>query len=638
MDMSEQNILKTLRDVFGFDGFRPHQEGIVRAVVEGRDVFAVMPTGAGKSLCYQLPALLRPGVCLVISPLIALMKDQVDAARRKGIRAAYINSSQSAVAQKQVSAALVDGRLDLLYASPERFALPAFVSLLQSVDVSFVAIDEAHCISAWGHDFRPDYLQLSEVKRLLPGCPIAAFTATATLKVASDITAKLALRDPYLLRASFNRSNLFYEVCPKLDAERQVLDFVKKHVGESGIVYRMTRSSVEETASILQANGIKALPYHAGLDDGVRVANQEAFDRGETDVVVATIAFGMGIDKPNIRYVVHGDLPKNIESYYQETGRAGRDGAPAHCLLLFGYGDVPRIGYFIDQITDVPARNHARVCLDAMVDYGSSTRCRRVQMLRYFDEQYEPSNCGMCDVCTASLSKNRVDVTVEAQMLLSAIVRTGNRFGASHIVDIVKGANTQKIRDQGHDRISTYGVGRDRSKQAMQAVLHELVAQEYVKRVGDLYPALVVEPSAGGILSGDTLFYCGQEVLEVFAGSNESKGSLKMMAPGGTAATTVELLEKGMGFDEVAAARDLKVETIVNHVERYLATGKKVNADIVFSLDDGKRDLIVDVLKRQDSHALKPVYDYFGGDVSYEEIRLARLWMKLQQQGEAVAA
>jgi len=492
--------MPTLKSVFGFSCFRPHQEEIVHALLGRRDLFAVMPTGGGKSLCYQLPALLMNGVCLVISPLISLMKDQVDAAQAIGLKAAFLNSSQGAADRNAVVQALKAGVIDLLYVSPERFAMPAFTSLLRTVPLAFVAIDEAHCISEWGHDFRPDYLQLSEIVRTFPDCPVAAFTATATRQVQQDIIAKLGLRAPHLVRASFNRPNLFYQVLPKTDPERQLLDFVRARRGEQGIIYRTTRKSVEKTAAMLNSNGVKALPYHAGLDDRVRIAHQEAFNRDETDVVVATIAFGMGIDKSNVRYVAHGDLPKNIEGYYQETGRAGRDGDPAHCLLLFGYGDIPKITHFFDEITDETARRHAKRCLDDMVRYGSARACRRKQLLAYFNEQYPQENCGMCDVCAGDVEE--ADATIEAQMLMSAIVRTGNRFGAGHIIDIVTGAETQKIRQLGHDQLKTYGVGKEKSKRHFQAVVSNLLAQGWLQQSGDKYPVLQVAARASAVLEG----------------------------------------------------------------------------------------------------------------------------------------
>ncbi len=390
-----------LRALFGFSSFRPYQKDIIQALLEQRDAFVVMPTGGGKSLCYQLPAHLMNGTCLVISPLISLMKDQVDAAKANGLRADLLNSAQSARERDTVIERLMAGALGLLYVSPERFAMTDFIALLKTVSLSFIAIDEVHCISEWGHDFRPDYLNLCEIVKQFPNTPIAAFTATATMMVQQDIVRKLRLRRPHMVRASFNRPNLYYQVLPKTDAENQILRFVQARPGQRGIVYRTKRMDVEDTAEILKANGIRALPYHAGMEDEVRTAHQDAFDRDNVDVIVATIAFGMGIDKPNIRYVLHGDLPKNIEGYYQETGRAGRDGHPAHCLLLFGYGDVPTIRYFINKIDDGPARSHASQCLNDIIRYGASRACRRRQLLAYFGETFTERRCGMCDVCAS---------------------------------------------------------------------------------------------------------------------------------------------------------------------------------------------------------------------------------------------
>ncbi len=714
-------LKKGLQSVFGFSGFRPNQEEIVQAILGRRDVFAVMPTGAGKSLCYQLPALLMPGVCLVISPLISLMKDQVDAARAIGLRASFLNSSQTLGEQRAVSDALRAGFLDLLYVSPERFAMASFTTLLRSVNLSFVAIDEAHCISEWGHDFRPDYLELANIVTLFPDCPIAAFTATATRKVERDIITKLGLRDPFTLRASFNRANLFYEVMPKGDVDRQLLAFVRRHRGEQGIIYRMTRRSVEETAEMFQANGIKALPYHAGLEDSVRAAHQEAFNRDETDVVVATIAFGMGIDKSNVRFVAHGDLPKNIESYYQETGRAGRDGDPAHCLLLFGYGDVPRITYFIDQITDDAARKHARACLDAMARFGSAHVCRRKQLLGYFNEQYPQDNCGMCDVCSGT--GEEVDATVEAQMLLSAMIRTGNRFGGNHIVEVVTGANTQKIRQCGHDRLRTYGVGREKGKGHLHAVLRHLLAKGFVRRTGDRFPVLETTELAGRVLGGGARFRmmkpkddeginmsairavdempCHAPLFEALRALRKEiaeqqgvppfvvfsdrtlrdmsarmpSGEHEMLCVSGVGAHKMEqygaafleaiaafrtehpdvnplvvddyiapftrkgslsetvketgmLMEEGLGVEAIAEKRGLKVDTVMGHIEKLVESGKTV--DINGLVDTEKLKPIVAVLRHQATDELKPVFEHFGGSVPYEDIRLARTWLRLR--------
>ena len=434
--------LKALNRVFGFQDFRPHQEDIVRAIQGGRDVFAVMPTGGGKSLCYQLPSRMLPGTTLVISPLIALMKDQVDAACKIGLRAAYLNSTQTEAERAGTIDRLQGGTLDLLYVAPERLAQESFLNRIRGVKFNLTAVDEAHCISEWGHDFRPDYLHLAKLIDWFPEAPITAFTATATLRVQTDIIERLRLRDPLRVRASFDRSNLYIEVRPKEDIERQILAFVQQYPREAGIVYRTTRESVERTAKHLVAQGLKALPYHAGLDDSLRKANQEAFNRDEVEVMVATIAFGMGIDKSNIRYIVHGDLPKNLESYYQEMGRAGRDGEPAHCVLFYRRGDLPKIQYFIDQLTDENEQRRQRQALARMTAYAQSPVCRRRQILGYFGEKYEPENCRTCDNCTTE--KETVDATVEAQKILSAIFRTGERFGAGHIVDIVSGSEYAK--------------------------------------------------------------------------------------------------------------------------------------------------------------------------------------------------
>ena len=502
--------LKALQRVFGFQEFRPHQEDIVRAIQGGRDVFAVMPTGGGKSLCYQLPSRILPGTTLVISPLIALMKDQVDAACKIGLRAAYLNSSQTEPERTEVVGRLEKGTLDLLYVAPERLAQEAFLNRIKGVKLNLTAIDEAHCISEWGHDFRPDYLQLANLIDYFPEAPIAAFTATATLRVQTDIIERLRLRDPLRVRASFDRPNLFIEVRPKEDIERQILAFIREYPREEGIVYRTTRESVERTASHLAAQGIKALPYHAGLDDALRKANQEAFNRDEVEVMVATIAFGMGIDKSNIRYVVHGDLPKNLESYYQEMGRAGRDGEPAHCVLFYRRGDLPKIHYFIDQLADESERRRQRQALARMTAYAQSSVCRRRQILGYFGEEYEPENCRTCDHCTTE--KETVDATVEAQKILSAVFRTGERFGAGQIIDIVTGANTQRIRQWHHDRLKTYGVGSDRPKKYWLQVIDGLIAQGALAQSEGEYPVLQYGDEGEALLQGKRRFLMVQRV------------------------------------------------------------------------------------------------------------------------------
>lgn len=500
-ETNDASLVKALKGVFGFDGFKPNQKQIIHAILNGRDCIAVMPTGGGKSLCYQLPAHLMSGTCMVISPLISLMKDQVDTAVTTGLHAACITSAQTDQERIRIFSRLRAGELDLLYVSPERFAMETFLNNLKRVPLCLVAVDEAHCISEWGHDFRPDYLYLSEIAKQFPKVPIAAFTATATHRVVQDIIRQLSLRSPHSVRASFDRPNLFYEVVPKNDVETQIIDFVQARKGQPGIVYRTTRNSVDATVAILADSGIDALPYHAGLDDAIRQHNQEAFNRDEVDVIVATIAFGMGIDKPNIRFIVHGDLPKNMEAYYQETGRAGRDGEPAHCVLFFGRGDIQKILYFVDKVENRTERDRLRASLNEMALYSVNTaKCRRRKILAYFGEEFTKHNCGACDVCTGSMEQ--IDITREARMLLSAIVRTGQRFGAGHIIDIICGANTKKIRSLDHDRLPTYGVGKGLTKRYWRQIVDDLLEEDIIRITGGKYPMLKLTDAAFAVLKG----------------------------------------------------------------------------------------------------------------------------------------
>lgn len=494
------DLLSTLKNVFGFQGFRPNQEAIVRSILDRQDVFAVMPTGGGKSLCYQLPAMLLPGTAIVVSPLIALMKDQVDAALANGIPAALMNSSLGADEVADVYRQLKYNKIRLLYIAPERFAMPHFLERLKSASLSFFAIDEAHCVSEWGHDFRPDYLGLSLIPQVFPDIPVAAFTATATPRVQEDIISRIGLRTPRLVRASFNRPNLFYQVRPKSKVETQILEFLRDHRGEAGIVYRTTRDSVDETAAFLKSGGIAALPYHAGLPAEERSRNQVAFNRDEVQVIVATIAFGMGIDKSNVRFVIHADLPRNIEGYYQETGRAGRDGEPAVCLLFFGRGDIPKIRYFINAMTDEQERLMASEKLNQTVGFALHNICRRRQLLAFFGEEYPGDNCGSCDICTGSVEQ--VDITTDAQIIMSAVSRTGQRFGIGHIIDVVSGADTKRVRELRHNEIKTYGAGRDRDKKHWRGVLDELLAQGALLQEGEPYPVLGITKKGAEILYG----------------------------------------------------------------------------------------------------------------------------------------
>src|SRR4030043_966730 len=460
-----------------------------------------MPTGGGKSLCYQLPAQMMRGTAIVISPLISLMKDQVDAASENGISAAFMNSSLNTQKIADIYRMLKYNKLKLLYIAPERFAMAHFLETLKTIRVSLFSIDEAHCISEWGHDFRPDYLSLSVIPKMFPDVPVAAFTATATLKVQEDIIGKIGLRSPHIVRASFNRPNLFYQVIRKSKVDVQILEFLRAHPNDPGIIYRTTRDSVMDTADFLMSKGIAAIPYHAGLTTEERTRNQEAFNRDEAQVIVATIAFGMGIDKSNVRFIIHADLPKNIESYYQETGRAGRDGEPAHCLLFFSRGDIPKSRYFINQISDDMERTIAIEKLNQMAGYASHNVCRRKQLLNFFGEEYPASNCGDCDICAGNVELT--DVTTDAQILISAISRTQQCFGAGHIIDIVTGADTKRIRELRHNEIKTYGAGKHKDKKYWRFLVDELIAQGAVHVDGDRYPVLKLAKKGLDVLYGN---------------------------------------------------------------------------------------------------------------------------------------
>ena len=457
-----EDLGRALKRHFGFSSFRPHQREIIGAILAGRDVFASLPTGGGKSLCYQLPAVVRGGLTLVVSPLISLMKDQVDSAREEGIPAAYLNSTLGAEDARSTWRDLASGSIRLLYASPERLSVAGFRSSLARFGLGLIAVDEAHCISEWGHEFRPDYRSLGLLRGEFPGVPIAAFTATATPQVQADILRQLGLQDPFVVRASFNRPEIFYRVHSRQgDGDEQVLDYVRRHPGEPGIVYRGTRKAVERTAEFLSRAGVAAAAYHAGLDDALRHDRQEAFRKDAVSVVIATIAFGMGIDKPNVRWVIHADLPRSVEGYYQETGRAARDGDDAEALLLWGPGDIAGLRWHIERTEDPGERERAEARLREILQYAQTSVCRRRQLLAHFAEEH-PGGCDRCDVCAGEVA--REDLTEEARKLLSAAVRTGERFGAHHLVDIVTGTRTEKVEERGHDSLPTFGVGADHDR------------------------------------------------------------------------------------------------------------------------------------------------------------------------------
>lgn len=502
---------EALHTVFGYDEFRGDQAAIVEQVIAGGDAVVLMPTGGGKSITYQVPALVREGTGLVISPLIALMHDQVDALRANGVRAAYLNSTQAIDERREVERAYVAGELDLIYVAPERLSSAQTTALLQRGTLSVIAIDEAHCVSQWGHDFRPDYLALGDLGERFPGVPRMALTATATAATHKELTERLRLDSAKHFVASFDRPNIQYRIVPKVDPRKQLVAFIRSQTASTGsaaqpagIVYALSRKSVEQTAAYLAAQGLDALPYHAGLPAEVRAANQSRFLREDGVVMVATIAFGMGIDKPDVRFVAHIDLPKSVEGYYQETGRAGRDGEPSVAWMAYGLGDVVQQRRMIDQSPgDRTFKMRLGQHLDAMLALCETVECRRQNLLGYFGQESQP--CGNCDTCLDDTET--FDGLVPAQKLLSTIVRLkrerNQAFGAGHLVDILRGASTERIRQQGHDKLATYGIGADLSDQDWRSVVRQLLARGILVAQGD-YGTLAPGEAAAAVLRGET--------------------------------------------------------------------------------------------------------------------------------------
>jgi len=490
-----------LHSVFGYPEFRPLQEICIQRAWEKRDTLLVMPTGAGKSLCYQIPALLFDGLTVVVSPLISLMQDQVRQLAALGVEAVALNSSLNYADYQRYKSEIRAGRIKILYAAPETLIKDDIQELLTSVRVDCLAVDEAHCISDWGHDFRPEYRKLAEVRSLLKDTAIIAMTATATPRVRQDIIKNLQLKNPQELIASFNRDNLFYEVIPKSNPFEQAVDFLKRFADQSGIIYCFSRKQVDELSEALNREGFSTRPYHAGLGDEERRTNQERFLRDDVSIMVATIAFGMGINKPNVRFVLHYDLPKNIESYYQETGRAGRDGEPSHCLLLFGYGDIQKIKFIISQKGNPIEQRAAQFHLNAMIHYAEAEQCRRIPLIRYFGEDYQKESCGLCDNCLNPKVASD-DLTPAARQFLAAMLRTGQRFGAVHVIDVLRGSQNQRVMQYEHNELDVFGIGKAYSLRQWQFILRQLIQQEVIRREDDRFGVIKFLPPAFEILDG----------------------------------------------------------------------------------------------------------------------------------------
>ncbi|MBU0474469.1 MAG: DNA helicase RecQ [Bacteroidetes bacterium] len=502
-----------LSKIFGYHSFRPLQKEVIENIISKNDTLVIMPTGGGKSLTYQIPALIFNGITVVVSPLISLMKDQVEQLSELGVNALFLNSSLSQLDYQFNVEQVRNGNVKLLYVAPETLMLERTLELLEKLDVDCITIDEAHCISEWGHDFRPVYREIATLKPRFPDAVFMALTATATPQVQNDIIENLKFKKSNRFVASFNRDNLFLQVVEKTFPLKQTLNFLEKHKNQSGIIYCFSRKQVDELTAELDEHGYSVKPYHAGLSDNERMQNQEKFIKDDISIIVATVAFGMGINKPNVRFVIHYDLPKNIESYYQEIGRAGRDGLRADCLLLFGYGDINKINYFIDQ-KEGREKLVAKQHLDKLIRYAETYTCRRIPLLTYFGEEYYQENCGICDNCNRGV-KELTDITVESQKFMSCVKRTGEIFGAMHIVDILLGSKNQKVLDKNHDKLSTYGIGKEHPREVWLSISHQLIVRGLLTKdfeFGGLqitdrgYAALKGEVEVKGKLDVETKF------------------------------------------------------------------------------------------------------------------------------------
>ena len=732
------NVDRALKQYFGYEAFLPGQRQVVDQVLARRDALVLMPTGGGKSLIYQLPALLLPGLTVVVSPLIALMQDQVDRLEANGIPATFVNSSLSPIDRARRERAVMQGEMKLLYVAPERLLSDGFLSFLDQLQelrgLSLLAVDEAHCVSEWGHDFRPEYRRLGHLRVRYPQTPMLALTATATERVRDDILTQLNLHDPYVHIASFNRPNLYYEVRYKdRDSYSELVQLLRESPNESVIIYCHSRKTVDALTDNLERSGIKALPYHAGMSSEQRVENQSRFIRDDVPVLVATIAFGMGIAKPDVRAVIHFDLPRNLEGYYQESGRAGRDSLPAQCILFFNSGDRMKIEYIIGQKTSEQEQLVALKQLRQVMAYGNCTGCRRQMLLSYFGETSLEGNCGNCDHC--SLPTIVEDRTIDAQKLLSCVARTKERFGLRHIVDILRGANTQKIRDYQHDQLSTYGIGKEYSVDEWMRFGHALVQHGLLSTSEDM-PVLRLNSHSREILRRQRSVEIPKEVVRVAARREKSASSstsattaiplnldpmatilfqrlrtlrkqladeqevppyiifpdtsLRVMAtqrptsyknfaripgvgsrkleayyvlfsnqirafceehgldgdevlleaedvkseparttpanPMSTRSFTLELYQKGLSIEEIARERKLKTSTVSEHLSELIEGGEPIAMEQLISLE--RYTIIADAFQQVGDGMLKPVKELLGDEYSYEEIRLARAFMR----------
>ena len=715
----EVGLKDSLKRVFGYDTFRGTQEQIITHILEKNNTLVIMPTGAGKSLCYQLPAIVQDGTAIVISPLIALMKNQVDQMNAVGIHARFLNSTLSKSESNKVKKDTIDGIVKLLYVAPESLTKEENVEFLKQAVISFVAIDEAHCISEWGHDFRPEYRKIKEIISKIGDVPMIALTATATPKVQLDIRKNLAMDGAKLFKSSFNRTNLYYEVRPKQQAKKHLIKFLKDHKGESGIIYCLSRKKVEEIADFLKVNGIKSAPYHAGMEAKVRMKNQDAFLNEDTDVIVATIAFGMGIDKPDVRFVIHYDAPKSIEGYYQETGRAGRDGIDSHCLMFYSYNDILKLEKF-NKDKAVTERENAKFLLEEMASYAESAVCRRKQLLHYFGEEYKVENCNQCDNCVHP--KEQFEAQEMIHLVVQAVKETNERFELNHLAELLVGKSTQHIKSYGHDKLEVFGKGKKLNEDVnfwrsivRQTLLHEFLRKdidnpatyklsekgskfledpfphklskdhEYISEgeeeeierepvnaaafdkilfdmlkklrrdvahQEDIPPYVIFsDPSMEEMA---TLYPTTMDDLKQIVGVGESKAK-KFGAPflelieeyveendiitasdvlvksSGTKSKNkiyiIQHIDQKMDFEEIADARGMTYEQVIDEVENICYSGTKLNIDYYIDqlMDDDRQDDIYDYFLNAESDSMGEAMDELGEDYSEDEVRLMRI-------------
>ena len=630
-----------LKQHFGYDEFLPFQEEIIAAVLEEKDALVLMPTGGGKSLCFQLPAMHFEGLTLVVSPLISLMKDQVDALRANNIPAAFINSTLSPSEIERVQRQAQSGVLKILYAAPERLSQPEFQQFLATLHVSFVAVDEAHCISMWGHEFRPDYRKLGDLRRSLPGVPFLALTATATEQVREDIVKQLHLQQPEQFVASFNRPNLSYAVLPKRkDSFTRLAELLQEHKGEPVIIYRTTRKATEHLAFLLRDKGFNAQHYHAGLEDDERHQTQEYFMQNRIPIIVATIAFGMGIDKSNVRMIVHYDLPKTLEGYYQETGRAGRDGLPSDCVLFYSPDDVPTLRRFISEIEDEAIRSHMHEKLGQVIEFCQLQACRRRYLLRYFSEEWPEENCGGCDFCRPS--KEEFDVTAIAHQILWAVIQTGERFGITHIAAVLRGSGNKVVKRLGHDALSVYDTVDSYSVDGIKEIAGQLVEEGLLRREEGMYPTLSVTETGRRFLKSRARLALslptsderrGPSAERAARGNDEARRRRreKTMREGSTFMETRQMWEQGFSVEEIARRRGVKERRVVYHLQRLIEAG--LDVDLRPGLPPAERvEEIRRAIRETGGASLSPVIKLLGDRYHYYEIKM--VWFFLQQQGE----